>query len=142
MSLDSSLKSYASLPAALHTGCCSAECHDVEVGSAFMPWLTEAVPLTNSGSTSALALGSASLGGSEGIVGGSAAPRERVVSRSTGTVPWNRVGRSRQDSVATPRYGDRAEPPVEASLDLPMPSSLASSTLSGAPHRGGLNGGR
>ena len=74
--------------------------------------------------------------------GGSAAPRERVVSRSTGTVPWNRVGRLRQDSVATPRYGDRAEPPVEASLDLPMPSSLASSTLSGAPHRGGLNGGR
>ena len=58
-----------------------------------MPGLIVAVPLTNSGSTSALALGSASLGGSEGIVGGSAVPREGVVSRFTGTVPWNRVGR-------------------------------------------------
>ena len=34
----------------------------MEVGGAYMPGLTEAVPLTNSVSTSALALGSASLG--------------------------------------------------------------------------------
>ena len=78
----------------------------------------------------------------DGKKGGSAAPRERVVSRSTGTVPWNRVGRLRQCSVATPRYGDRAEPPVEASLDLPIPFILASFSLNGAPLLCGLNGGR